>query len=103
MLFFWQKLKSPWTVVLINLCVAIAVSCVLIISESWARGDPVSITVLLLFFIFIFVNISLIIIINNNNNNNNNNDNYNNSNNNINESPVSDCSAPPGRWRIVLA
>ena len=42
MLFFWQKLKNPRTVVLINLCVAIAVSCVLVISERFAHTNPVS-------------------------------------------------------------
>lgn len=39
--FFWKMLKGPRTVVLVNLCIAIACACLLVITESMARGNKV--------------------------------------------------------------
>ena len=40
-LFFWRALKSPRSKVLLNLCAAVAVSCILVISEGSARDNKV--------------------------------------------------------------
>lgn len=40
-LFFWRVLKSPRSKVLLNLCAAVAVSCILVISEGSARDNKV--------------------------------------------------------------
>lgn len=40
-LFFWRALKSPRSKVLLNLCGAVAVSCILVISEGSARDNKV--------------------------------------------------------------
>ena len=40
-LFFWRVVKSPRAKVLLNLCVAIALSCIFVISEGSVRGNEV--------------------------------------------------------------
>ena len=40
-LFFWRAVKSPRAKVLLNLCAAVAVSCILVISEGSARDNEV--------------------------------------------------------------
>jgi len=45
-LFFWRALKSPRSKVLLNLCAAVAVSCILVISEGSARDNKLGCTVL---------------------------------------------------------
>ena len=47
-LFFWRVVKSPRAKVLLNLCFAIALSCVFVISEGWVRGNEVWLNNLLL-------------------------------------------------------
>ena len=39
--FFWRAVKSPRAKVLLNLCAAVAVSCILVISEGSTRDDKV--------------------------------------------------------------
>ena len=43
-LFLWRFMKKPrtQTVVLLNLCAAIAITCTLVIGESWARNYKVN-------------------------------------------------------------
>ena len=43
-MFFWRTLKAPRTIVLMNLCVAIAVVCILVIAEGTARDSKVDYT-----------------------------------------------------------
>ncbi|KAK3738197.1 hypothetical protein QZH41_012772 [Actinostola sp. cb2023] len=43
--FFWRTLKSPRTIVLMNICVALAVVCLLVIVEGAARDTKVGCTV----------------------------------------------------------
>ncbi|KXJ28919.1 Adhesion G-protein coupled receptor D1 [Exaiptasia diaphana] len=45
-LFFWRVLKSPRTIVLMNICVAIGIVCILVIAEGTARTTKVGCTVL---------------------------------------------------------
>ncbi|KXJ29080.1 uncharacterized protein LOC110252281 [Exaiptasia diaphana] len=45
-LFFWRVLKSPRTIVLMNICVAIGIVCILVIAEGTARATKVGCTVL---------------------------------------------------------
>ncbi|XP_078361558.1 adhesion G protein-coupled receptor B2-like [Oculina patagonica] len=45
-LFFWRAVKSPRSKVLLNLCAAVAVSCILVISEGSARDNKVGCTIL---------------------------------------------------------
>ena len=52
-LVFWRAVKSPRAKVLLNLCVAVALSCIFVIVEGLARGNKVGFniqTVFLLFF-----------------------------------------------------
>ena len=52
-LVFWRAVKSPRAKVLLNLCVAVALSCIFVIVEGSARGNKVCFniqTVYLLFF-----------------------------------------------------
>ena len=52
-LVFWRAVKSPRTKVLLNLCVAVALSCIFVIVEGLARSNKVGFniqTVFLLFF-----------------------------------------------------
>ena len=44
-LFFWKILKGPRSKVLLNLCAAIAISCVLVILESSMRDNKVRIKI----------------------------------------------------------
>ncbi|KAK3746252.1 hypothetical protein QZH41_005286 [Actinostola sp. cb2023] len=45
-MFFWKTLKAPRTIVLMNICVAIAVVCGLVIAEGTTRDTKVGCTVL---------------------------------------------------------
>ena len=40
-LMFWRAVKSPRSKVLLNLCVAVASSCIFVIFEGSARGNKV--------------------------------------------------------------
>ena len=40
-LIFWRAIKSPRAKVLLNLCIAIALSCIFVISEGFARDNKV--------------------------------------------------------------
>ena len=40
-LMFWRAIKSPRAKVLLNLCIAIALSCIFVISEGFARDNKV--------------------------------------------------------------
>ncbi|XP_074636328.1 uncharacterized protein LOC141894547 isoform X1 [Acropora palmata] len=44
-LIFWRAIKSPRAKVLLNLCIAIALSCIFVISEGFARDNKVGCTV----------------------------------------------------------
>ncbi|XP_044174180.1 uncharacterized protein LOC114947269 isoform X5 [Acropora millepora] len=44
-LMFWRAIKSPRAKVLLNLCIAIAFSCIFVISEGFARDNKVGCTV----------------------------------------------------------
>ena len=40
-LMFWRAIKSPRAKVLLNLCIAIALSCIFVISEGFAKDSKV--------------------------------------------------------------
>ena len=40
-LMFWRAIKSPRAKVILNLCIAIALSCIFVISEGFARDNKV--------------------------------------------------------------
>ncbi|XP_068679872.1 adhesion G protein-coupled receptor L4-like isoform X2 [Montipora foliosa] len=48
-LVFWRAVKSPRAKVLLNLCVAVALSCIFVILEGLARGNKVGCTVVAAF------------------------------------------------------
>ncbi|XP_068678749.1 adhesion G protein-coupled receptor B1-like [Montipora foliosa] len=48
-LVFWRAVKSPRAKVLLNLCVAVALSCIFVIVEGLARGNKVGCTVVAAF------------------------------------------------------
>ncbi|XP_068678794.1 uncharacterized protein [Montipora foliosa] len=48
-LLFWRAVKSPRSKVLLNLCVAVALSCIFVIFEGSARGNKVGCTVVAAF------------------------------------------------------
>ncbi|XP_068747063.1 adhesion G-protein coupled receptor D1-like [Montipora capricornis] len=49
-LVFWRAVKSPRAKVLLNLCVAVALSCIFVIVEGLARGNKVGCTVVAALF-----------------------------------------------------
>ncbi|XP_074635576.1 uncharacterized protein LOC141893971 isoform X3 [Acropora palmata] len=48
-LMFWRAIKSPRAKVILNLCIAIALSCIFVISEGFARDNKVGCTVVAAF------------------------------------------------------
>ena len=51
---FWRAIKSPRAKVLLNLCIAIAFSCIFVISEGFARDNKVPVCCYRRFLFFCF-------------------------------------------------
>ena len=52
-LVFWRAVKSPRAKVLLNLCVAVALSCIFVIVEGLARGNKVGFNIQKVFLLFL--------------------------------------------------